>query len=211
MFAHYLLLIITLVSSSLSTQSTGRSFNSEYLKNRTVTWPPSWADPPIRLSIISNERYIHHVDIFFQTMTSLGFEAQDLAIACSTKKCSELLNKRNIVHFNHVPEQSAPGRCISERCNIGISKAMFILSELEKGHTVFFIDLDVFFKSCPLKAVNPGSYHIELIAQDDHDPRSKYNFGLFLVRSSNKTKTVFREMIKYYSEFGDPCMGSGSL
>ena len=38
------------------------SSNSRYVKNRTQKWPESWAAPPIRLSVIASEKYVHYVE-----------------------------------------------------------------------------------------------------------------------------------------------------
>jgi hypothetical protein len=68
---------------------------------------------------------------------------------------------------------------------------------LKNGISVFFFDLDVFFRSTPLNFVPSDS--VEMYVQDNKDlisvPFNGLNFGMFLVKSTPRTIRLFEDIL----------------
>jgi hypothetical protein len=81
---------------------------------------------------------------------------------------------------------------------LGDSKFQSILELLETNITVFYFDLDIFFRRSPFPLRVKDE--IEMYAQSNGYSLEPYNFGCFLVRPTKKNLEVYKKSLELFLE-----------
>ena len=164
--------------------------SSEKMLSYISKYPNEWK-APIKLCIVADESYIGPIDIFYKTLQSFGFNSYDISIFCITRECEYALKQINInSEFIEVKEcETAPMKRI--KCLISLGKAKVIHTTLSRGFSIFFFDLDIYFKASPLDNFIPEA-NVHIYAQNNDDNTA--NYGCIFIRSSPLTISVFQDL-----------------
>jgi len=153
-------------------------------------YPKEW-NIPIKLCIVADESYISPINIYYQTLLSFGFNSYDIIIFCITIECNHGLKKINIPSEYIQVNECETVNVKRIKCLISLGKARVIHTTLSKGFSVFFFDLDIYFKSSPLDNFIPdANYHIYTQNNDDDTA----NYGCILIRPSALTIAAFEDL-----------------
>ena len=168
--------------------------NSHHMNNIWLNFTSAEWKNPIVFAAVADEKFISTVVAFVDTFTSFGYTKNDIIIICATQACSKKLDHHGIVH--HVAHRR---ECKTNlRCLISDGKISTVLWALRTGITVLFLDLDVYFKKCPLAGWEPkGDIHMYIQNNRDRE-ENILNFGLFIVRPSNLTIFLFDQMLSKF-------------
>lgn len=149
-------------------------------------YPPEWRFP-IKLCVVADQSYISSVVTFYSSLQTFGFTSLDISVFCVTIEC-----KQQLSHLNITSDFIRADECVQIRCHISLGKARAIRITLSKGYSVFFFDLDVYFKSSPLHNLVLDAL-IDIYAQKDDDNKSA-NYGCILIKPTPETVSTFKEL-----------------
>ena len=158
----------------------------EYISRYPIEWRI-----PIKLCIVADESYIAPIDIFYKTILSFGFSSLDISIFCITSECTRMLKQIDIDSELIQVDECATAPMKRIKCLISLGKARVIHTTLSKGFSVFFFDLDIYFRESPLHNFIPES-HIEIYAQDNDDNTA--NYGCILIKPTSVTIAAFKDL-----------------
>ena len=163
--------------------------NSLYVKQIISTFPPSWQHP-VLIICIADEKYIGSFSLFVESLTLFGFDSREISVICVTKRCYQAMMHFNVTVINfHLMENNH-----RMRDQVSIGKAKFIRDALIEGYSVFYFDLDIYFRSCPLKGLS---------LRDDLDLYVQYNggdlnYGMFIAKPTSDNVNLFQNCMDEY-------------
>jgi hypothetical protein len=171
--------------------------NSEFVnKTFLANYSAEWKKFPIAIIAIADHNYIPGIQMFVESMTSFGFTVQDMIIFCMTSECVQRTNERipALIQVYHYANANCEP---SIRCTVGDSKFASILELLQYNITVYYFDLDIYFRRNPLPLVLDDSY--EMYAQSNGETnRQPFNFGCLLARPTPKNIAVYKKSLKTF-------------
>lgn len=170
---------------------------TEFIKKH---YSSDWSHPVV-FSVIADEKYIHSLEIFLESLLSFHLTQNDLLIVSTSKESTEKLNQKGIRAFSYgnLPQCSDVDTSKLTRCIVSLSKYNTIIDVLNASYSIFFFDLDVFFKKFPLPMRLNNS--IDVYSQRDStkvNTTYPFNFGCFLVKPSLNTVNLFVKMRDNY-------------
>lgn len=161
---------------------------SAHMRDVTADWPSVWRQNVV-FAVVMDEHYVNAMQLFVESLLFTGYTMDDILLICSSTECRKRLEKLDVPHL-----LIEDARCYNTRCAIGNAKALTIIGVLESNATVFFFDLDVYFKRDPLLDLKLNASDV-LVVQDNRDPVSPHNglnYGMFIVRPHSTTRKLFR-------------------
>lgn len=168
--------------------------NSPHLSDFIKRYYPSVWSRPVLFSVIADEKYINAVEIFLESLLSFRLTQNDVLIVSTSSATTEKLMKRGIRAFSY---GSLPQCSVKDvRCIVSLSKFNTIIDVLNASYSIFFFDLDVFFKRFPLPTLLNAS--VDLYSQRESNGKYPFNFGCFLVKPTPDTINTFVKMREEY-------------
>ncbi len=168
--------------------------NSHYLSHFIKRYYPAAWSRPVLFSVIADEKYIHAVETFLESLLSFRLTQNDVLIVSTSSTTTEKLVKRGIRAFSYGSLPQCSVRDV--RCIVSLSKFNTIIDVLNASYSIFFFDLDVFFKRFPLPTLLNAS--VDLYSQKESDGKYPFNFGCFLVKPTPNTINTFVRMREDY-------------
>jgi hypothetical protein len=174
------------------------SFIIKYYRHSNVSVEISnpWLNP-IVFAVVTDEKFLFQFEVMRETLASFDIMTNDIVVACLSMVCQSKLSSQGIQSIYY----ECPKECHRRKsdtlgsCHLSYAKYTFLTNLLENSLSVFFLDLDVYFKKSPLpqSILDPRT---DIYAQFDTsggDSHDELNFGCFLVQSNNVTRRSFRE------------------
>jgi hypothetical protein len=191
-----------------------------YLRRRkaivTSTSNNEWLRYPVVFSAIADERYLHSIDVFIESLLGLGYSLSDILLICASFTCSHDLTQKKIPHMLFRNSQCEPDGSdavesfdqagnakhghVNIRCAISDAKLAAVASLLKSGISIFLFDLDVYFKRDPLSFMLYPDIVLNAQENELQNTPDELNFGMFLIRPSNETAQMFAEMTRTFRE-----------
>eukprot|EP01040_Poterioochromonas_malhamensis_P003856 gene3856-4118_t len=168
---------------------------SEFIKKH---YPSDWSHP-IVFSVIADEKYIHSLEIFLESLLSFHLTQNDVLIVSTSEASTRKLHEKGIRTFSYGKLSQCSD--VDTRCIVSLSKYNTIIDVLNASYSILFFDLDVFFKKFPLPMHLNSS--IDLYSQRDSvqiNASYPLNFGCFLVKSTPTTIDLFVKMRDIYHQ-----------
>eukprot|EP01040_Poterioochromonas_malhamensis_P011398 gene11398-12427_t len=170
---------------------------TEFIKKH---YPSDWSHPVV-FSVIADEKYIHSLEIFFESLLSFNLTQNDVLIVSTSEASTQILHEKGIRAFasGEIPQCVGLEASKVTRCIVSFAKYNTIIDVLKASYSIFFFDLDVFFKRFPLPMHLNSS--IDVYSQRDSvkvNTTSPLNFGCFLVKPNPNTVDVFVKMRDNY-------------
>lgn len=134
--------------------------NSAHMVMQVAQLPVQW-QRRLLITAIADDKDMNSVKLFIESFESFGYERKDLGLVCTSTACSRDLTTHGIEHYLYI-EEMCSGKL---RCLISSAKISFVADALMSNVSVFYFDLDVYFKQDPLN--NISSYLVHHRAYDN--------------------------------------------
>lgn len=130
--------------------------------------------------------YREAIGNYIHTMVQFGVPFLMLALNKDVIPYLKIYNAP-FIDFSSVPPQ------YERRDHLAIAKMLPGYELLKLQHSVFFSEMDVFFKSSPLQIIRSGDEF--LVAAHSYSP--EINFGVFFANHSKNSLSLFEEYLKF--------------